>query len=112
MVSLLERRPRTTVEVFKTLPEGTRCELIDTKLYLYPASSFALQKTICKLIDQFYLLLEGKSIGELYPSPIDVFLNHKNAYQPDLTFIRTKNLEIVKETSQFTPAFVRHTFKF
>ncbi|MFM9840154.1 MAG: Uma2 family endonuclease [Cyclobacteriaceae bacterium] len=97
MVSLLEKPPRTTMEVFKMLPEGTRCELIDNTLYMSPAPSSSHQKTIYKLTGQFYLLLEGKSIGELYPSPIDVFLNEKNAYQPDLVFILNENLEIVKE---------------
>jgi Uma2 family endonuclease len=97
MVSFLEKPPRTTMEVFKMLPEGTRCELIDNTLYMSPAPSSLHQKTIYKLTGQFYLLLEGKSIGELYPSPIDVFLNEKNAYQPDLVFILNENLEIVKE---------------
>ncbi len=97
MVSLLEKPPRTTMEVFKMLPEGTRCELIDNTLYMSPAPSSSHQKTIYKLTGQFYLLLEGKSIGELYPSPIDVLLNEKNAYQPDLAFILNENLEIVKE---------------
>jgi hypothetical protein len=112
MVSFLETPPRITMEVLNMLPERTRCELIDNTLYIHPARSSARQKTIYKFIDQFYLLLEGKSIGELYPSPIDVFLNHKSTYQRDLTFVRTKNLAIVKEKNQFTPAFVRQTFKF
>ncbi len=97
MLSLQERPPRTTMEVFKMLPEGTRCELIDNTLYMSPAPSSAHQKIIHKLNGQFYILLEGKSIGELYPSPIDVFLDEKNAYQPDLVFILNENLEIIKE---------------
>lgn len=85
------------MEVFKMLPEGTRCELIENKLYMSPAPSSLHQRIIYRLVGQYYAHLEKTNLGEFLPSPIDVFLNEKNAFQPDIVFISQKNASIVKD---------------
>jgi Uma2 family endonuclease len=89
--------PKTLLEVYRMLPEGTRAELINDQLFMSPAPTSAHQRTIFKITGQMYVLLEKNAIGELYPSPIDVFLDDKkNACQPDLVFVLNKNLKVVK----------------
>lgn len=92
------RPPKTTMEVFKMLPEGTRCELINGTIYMSPAPTSTHQKIAFRLIGQFYNLIEETSIGELIPSPIDVYLeDQKNAFQPDLAFVLAENAAIIRE---------------
>ena len=96
MISI-QHPPRTLLEVYRMLPEGTRAELIDNTLYMSPAPKPRHQKIVYSLTGQFYLLLAKKKVGELYISPIDVFLDSKNALQPDLIFMQKGSSAVVKE---------------
>jgi Uma2 family endonuclease len=89
--------PRTAMEVFKMLPEGTRCELIENKLYMSPAPSTPHQRLVSTLAGLFFNYQNKSKKGIYIISPIDLFLNSKNAFQPDLVFILNENLEIVRE---------------
>lgn len=98
MVSLLERPPRTAMEVFKMLPEGTRCELIDEIIYMSPAPTTTHQSFSFTLGGQFFNFINKTKKGVGFTSPIDVYLdNRKNAFQPDLIFIANENRSIIKE---------------
>jgi Uma2 family endonuclease len=97
MVNLLERPPRTTMEVFKMLPEGTRCELINNSLFMSPAPSTSHQGLVSTLAGHFFNYQNKAKTGLYFVSPIDVYLNSKNAYQPDIVFILNENLNIIKE---------------
>lgn len=84
--------PRTIMEVYKMLPEGTLAELINGHIYMSPAPSNKHQrvlKVFLKLVDDFVI---KNDLGELFVSPIDIFFNdHSNAVQPDLAFISKEN---------------------
>ncbi len=90
--------PRTTMDVFKMLPEGTRCELINSIIYITPAPLVNHQSIVGTLAGLFYAYVKKKKAGNFFISPIDVFLDrNKNAFQPDLVFVSNKNLSIIKE---------------
>lgn len=89
--------PRTLLEVFKMLPEGTRAELIDNSLYMSPAPTTNHQEIVMVLTSQLYLFITKKKQGKLYAGPIDVYLNKANAFQPDIIFIASDNLHLIKE---------------
>jgi Uma2 family endonuclease len=98
MVSLIEKPPRTTMEVFKMLPEGTRCELIEGIIYMSPAPTTSHQSFSFTLSGRFFNFLNKTKKGISFASPIDVFLDDKrNAFQPDLIFIANENRSIIKE---------------
>ncbi len=40
---------------------------------------------------------EHENIGDCVASPVDVFLNDNNAYQPDIIFLLSENLSIIKK---------------
>jgi Uma2 family endonuclease len=84
--------PRTIMEVYKMLPEGTLAELINGQIYMSPAPSNQHQrilKTFLKLVDDFII---KNDLGELFVSPIDIFFDrNSNAVQPDLAFISKDN---------------------
>ena len=90
-------RPRTAVEVFKMLPEGVNCQVIENVLYMSPAPSFARQDIVAEIVTQIRVATGKTKAGKCVASPIDVFLDKENAYQPDIVFISTKSLPIIKE---------------
>ena len=89
--------PRTLLEVFKMLPEGTRVELIDNSLYMSPAPTTNHQDasgTIYTFLNMH--VIKGK-LGKAFAAPIDVYLSKTNAFQPDIVFISNDNLDTIKE---------------
>lgn len=86
----IEHPPRTLMEVFDMLPEGSLAELIDNRLYMPPSPTF-FHQDVC---GEIYWKLR-QSIGEkgkVAIAPFDVKLdNQRNAVQPDITVILGTN---------------------
>ncbi len=89
--------PRTGMEVFMMLPEGTLAELINDTIYMSPAPSYYHQQVILKLSSQLFAYALRVKSGECIQSPIDVFFDNINVLQPDIVFITSENLEIMQE---------------
>jgi Uma2 family endonuclease len=87
MQGIIDQRPRTIMEVFNSLPEGTLAEVIDNALYMSPASTPSHQKIALNLATEMNSLAKGNGLGEVCFSPIDVYLDEtSNAVQPDILF--------------------------
>ena len=98
MVSLQQRPPRTTMEVFKMLPEGTRCELIEGIIYMSPAPTIDHQSVIVTLTGSLFNFAKKTKSGRVFTGPIDVYFDsERNAFQPDLIFITNSRSSIIKE---------------
>ena len=93
--------PKTMLEVFENLPEGTLAQLINNQIYMSPSPSNSHQKIVDKVYRQLGNYVEEKALGETRVAPFDVFLNRKNAYQPDIIFIANNNLHNLKERGFF-----------
>lgn len=89
--------PRTGMEVFKMLPEGTLCQLINDTIIVSPAPLIIHQSLSVNLITIINRKVTKAELGYVFSAPIDVYLNCKNAYQPDILFISNKQKEIIKE---------------
>lgn len=88
--------PRTIMEVFKMLPEGTLAEVIDNRLYMSPSPIGKHQHLLTKLTIQLGNFIFANKLGDLYVAPFDVFLDEEeNAVQPDIIFVTSQNKEIV-----------------
>lgn len=88
--------PRTIMEVFKMLPQGTLAEVIENTLYMSPTPTGQHQRILKELLVQLDSSIKKAEIGEVFVAPLDVFLDESsNAVQPDLFFIASKNLSIV-----------------
>ncbi|MCE2997263.1 MAG: Uma2 family endonuclease [Cyclobacteriaceae bacterium] len=104
---VVERPPRTIMEVYQMLPEGTLAELINGKIYMSPSPIKRHQKVIGKLFSQLYQHFENQNLGEVYMAPFDVYLDeHANAVQPDVIFVKQENLSIVKDHIHGVPDLV------
>lgn len=90
--------PRTMMEVFRSLPEGTLAELIDGNLYISPAPTPKHQRIIRRLTIAISSFVDNSNLGEIFMAPCDVFLDeHSNAVQPDIIFISKEKKSIIKE---------------
>jgi Uma2 family endonuclease len=88
--------PRTGMEVYMMLPEGTLAELINDIIYMSPTPDFNHQKISMKLSREISFFVEAGNLGECITAPMDVFFDNKNVLQPDILFIAKENLGIIK----------------
>jgi Uma2 family endonuclease len=90
--------PRTAMEVFNMLPEGTRCEVIDNTLYMSPSPTSDHQDI---LGDIFYKIKQSviqNQNGKVFISPLDVYLdNEHSVVQPDILFVKSDNLHLIQK---------------
>ena len=89
--------PRTMMELFKSLPEGTRVQLIQNQIIMSPAPSDVHQKVLGKIFKKLDDFVEEKDLGEVRLAAYDVYLNDENAYQPDILFVAKENVYKIHE---------------
>jgi Uma2 family endonuclease len=97
-----------TVHDYMAMPEGPPYyQLVEGELIMSPSPHWRHQKIsrrIQGVIDRY--LLEH-DIGELFSAPMDVILNQRNVYQPDVLFFRYKGkAKLGKRCIEGAPDFV------
>lgn len=96
MKPLIDSPPRTMMEVYKSLPEGTLAELIDNQLVMSPSPLAIHQKTLQKIFRRLSERIEDTGIGEIFIAPFDVYLDEEqNAVQPDIVVVLSKSRSIL-----------------
>lgn len=94
----IEQVPKTALEVFRLLPEGTLCEVINNVLYMSPAPTYDHQRLVRLFTQKISNYLDYTNIGELIISPFDVYFEELlSAVQPDLLVVLNENRHILKE---------------
>ncbi|HLL43658.1 MAG TPA: Uma2 family endonuclease [Segetibacter sp.] len=94
----IEQVPKTALEVFRLLPEGTLCEVINNVLYMSPAPKYDHQRLVRLFTQKISNYLDNTNIGELIISPFDVYFEELlSAVQPDLLVVLNENRHILKE---------------
>lgn len=107
MEEMISRPPRTIMEVYKMLPEGTLAELISGVLYMSPSPVRLHQRIVTMLSARISLYVEDNKLGEVYVAPFDVYLDEcANAVQPDIVFVAKKNLSIIERHIHGVPDLV------
>jgi Uma2 family endonuclease len=98
MNTLIDSPPRTIMELYKSLPEGTLAELIDNTIYMSPAPKFNHQIILQEIFRVIVPKIKDNGLGQVIIAPFDVYLDEKsNAVQPDLTIVLNDNLNIIGE---------------
>lgn len=88
--------PRTIMEVFESLPEGTRIQVIENNLIMSPAPIDKHQALIDEIYPELSIHVKRKKLGKTRVSASDVYLNKKNVYQPDIYFVSNERLHLLK----------------
>lgn len=92
-----QRPPRTAMEVYEMLPEGTLAEVINNTLYMSPAPNIQHQRLLSRLHTMMNTHVTENNLGECLFAPVDVYLGDRNAVQPDIIFIAKENMEIIQD---------------
>lgn len=79
------------------LPEGSPYQLIEGELVMSPSPSSYHQIILWNLGFMISDYIRKQKLGIVLYSPIDVYLDYKNAYQPDIIFISNDNRGIIKK---------------
>jgi Uma2 family endonuclease len=94
-VATADRTKNWTVDDYRMLGEMTTpCQLINGELIMSPSPSPLHQKVIGQLYSRIAIEAE-KSGGELFFSPIDLYIDKKNVYQPDLVYVSANKKNII-----------------
>lgn len=95
--TFIKSPPRTMMEVYKSLPEGTLIQLIENNLIMTPAPSYSHQDVQSNIIKSIFLFLHENDMGKLVVAPLDVYLDEENVFQPDIMFISKSNFDIIQK---------------
>lgn len=91
----LVKEKRLSVNYYKILPEGAPYQLIEGNLIMTPAPNPRHQIILGNIVEEIRQFTREKGI--VLFSPIDVYLDDENAFQPDLIFIFNERKEIIKK---------------
>lgn len=94
---VMTRPPQTMLEIYESLPEGTRVQLIKNKLIMAASPFTNHQEIIGKLFNTLYNYLQDKGLGVVFIAPYDVHLDSENVFQPDIIFVSQENRHKIKE---------------
>jgi Uma2 family endonuclease len=92
----LIQAPRTMMEVFNCLPEGTLVQLIENNLIMSPAPLDRHQVLTGEIYADLLFFIRSAKIGVARIAPYDVYLDKNNAFQPDICFIATAHTDRIK----------------
>ncbi len=82
------QRPRTIMEVYRMLPEGTLAEVINGNLYMSSSPTTNHQRILRRLSTTLSDWVESKKMGEIFIVPYDVYIDEQvHVVQPDIVFI-------------------------
>ena len=101
MESTLIHPPKTILEVWESLPEGTLCQLINDKLVMSPAPIDIHQVILNKININISIYLIKNAVGEIRIAPYDVHFSKENILQPDIVFIKNENIRKIKSRGLF-----------
>jgi Uma2 family endonuclease len=103
----IEHPPKTIMEVYQMLPEGTLAELIDGIIYMSPFPVAIHQIVQGEIFRKLGNYVVNNDLGIIIPPPLDVFLDdHSNAVQPDFIFVGKAQRHIIKSKIEGTPDLV------
>ena len=92
----IDRTKEWTVDDYLLLGEmNPPCQLINGELIMSPSPTPLHQRIAKKL----FILIEqnATNLGEVFFAPIDLYVDNKNVFQPDLVFIANENRHIITE---------------
>jgi len=100
--------PRTAVDVYRMLPEGTRCEVIFNELIMLPSPSRKHQLILTKLSSLLFQFLEAQQTGTLLSAPFDIYFEQEQSVvQPDLFIVLNEDEQIMQENGVYgVPAII------
>ena len=85
------------IKDYKLLPEGAPYQLIEGELIMTPAPNPRHQIISANIFKRLSQFTDEKQAGMALYSPVDVYLEEENAFQPDIVFISKMRQDIIKQ---------------
>jgi Uma2 family endonuclease len=101
MTQTLLHPPKSMLEVWETLPEGTLYQLINNKLIMSPGPNILHQEVLNEINIEISIYLRKDNIGKVLIAPLDVHFSKQNILQPDIVFIKNENIHKIKSRGLF-----------
>jgi Uma2 family endonuclease len=102
MAAVLEKQAkRWTYEEYYRLDADQRHEIIDGNLLMAPSPDMWHQDWSLNLSVLIATHVKRHKLGKVFAAPFDVVLDSENTVQPDLIFVATANLGIIKPRAIF-----------
>lgn len=90
--------PETAIDIYRMLPEGTRCEVLYNQLIMTPAFNIDHQFISVKLSALLYNFLEETGRGIVLHAPTDVYFEQEQSVlQPDILVVLNENKHIIHQ---------------
>jgi len=96
-VQTYRRPPRTILEAYKSLPEGTMAQLINGIIRMSPPLMDAQAVILNEIAQNLHFFIKNAHAGTTRMGLYDVYLDEMNVYQPDICYISKKSMHLIKE---------------
>src|SRR5438552_13301793 len=95
---LQAKAPPVTRNDYQEMPEGPPYfQVIEGELVMSPSANMFHQDIAGRIYAIILQFLEKKPLGEVFISPLDVFLSDVNVFQPDVVFVSNARRSILTE---------------
>jgi Uma2 family endonuclease len=86
-----------TYEDYLLLPGEKRYELIDGDLHMVPAPRTFHQLVSVEIMEALNRFVREQGLGRVFSAPCDVYFSRQDVVQPDILFIASNRLGVIKE---------------
>ena len=94
---MVEIAHKYTLADYEMLPEGAPYQLIAGDFVMSPAPKPYHQSNAGRIYVQLLLFTDERDLGVVLMSPIDVYFDQGDAYQPDIVFVSADRLDSIGE---------------
>ena len=84
-----------TYKEYRTLPEGSRYQLIEGDLIVSPAPSWRHQIVLMRIAVALYNFVTPKGLGFVCAAPVDVILGDQDTAQPDVLYVAAEHASMI-----------------
>ncbi len=84
-----------TYAEYRSLPEGSRHQLVEGDLIVSPSPSRRHQEIVRRILVALCNFVDPRSLGKVYPSPMDVILSDEDVLQPDIVYVSRARASIL-----------------
>jgi Uma2 family endonuclease len=89
--------PRTILQAYRSLPEGTMAQLIQNQIIMSPAPLDKHQRISMELSSELVYHVKSRKLGTVRYAPYDVYFDRENAFQPDILFISNERKHLIEK---------------
>lgn len=89
--------PRTILQAYKSLPEGTMVQLINGIIRMSPSPLDSHASLLMDIAPDLHFFVKEKALGTIRFGLYDVYIDESNAFQPDILFVSNERLHLIKE---------------